>query len=633
MRISTNECLSAPDIHSSVYPGYELQKGRCMKFGKFVIPLILAMAICNTGQANEEMYMISHAGIGDPFWMVEFEGARAAADESGVDLKILSPEVPNDIVRQIELLNLARGKEPVGIAVTISDSAMLSSALKKARMKAIPVIAFNTRPEDGDKEKNPHLAYIGMNDYRAGKLAAMRALASGKINGRVLVPMHQPGVPGLESRYRGIHEVLSADGILVDKVDTTSDPEKISRIGFQYLKTHSDTTGIFFLGLTTFHVLGELVKKQGIDIYVCGFDTSPLVFNFIREGMADFTIDQQPYLQGYLAVKMLALAARYKMFPPDIDTGVGIIDKSHANLVNEKIPFEPAPANIFLVSHAGAGDPFWNVEFKGARDAAKEARVNVAILAPETPNDIVRQIELLDWAINTNPDGIATTVPDTGMFSISLKTARKKGIPVIAFNARPAEEDREKTPYLAYIGMDDYQAGKVAGRHALASGRIKKRAVVAIQQAGHAGLEARHRGIKEVLTPTGVTVDKLDTTTDPDMVHKVMGEYLKNNADVDAIFCLGPSVLHPVGRLIGKADPGPYICSFDISPTTLELIKSGVVDFTIDQQPYMQSRLAVQLLALKARLNVSPPDIDTGVGIVDKTNVEAILRLAKQWIR
>ncbi|QTA84392.1 substrate-binding domain-containing protein [Desulfonema magnum] len=292
-----------------------------------------------------------------------------------------------------------------------------------------------------------------------------------------------------------------------------------------------------------------------------------------------------------------------------------------------------ASESIYIISHAGAGDPFWKVEFKGARAAANETGATLTILAPETPNDIAQEAELLNSAIRTRPAGIAVTIPDADKFSDALKSARNKGIPVIAFNVRPDDNDRVKNPYLAYIGMEEYLAGKVAGQHAFLSGKINKRVVVINHQTGHMGLEARFKGICDILSSKEIIVDKLDTNTDPRRLLKDTLEYLKKHSEVSAVFCLGPSSLHFIGKLIKKKKLDLYLCSFDISSDTLNFIKQGVADFTIDQQPYMQGYLSVNLLILAARFKMSPPDINTGVGIIDRSNVEAVENFAKQNIR
>lgn len=292
-----------------------------------------------------------------------------------------------------------------------------------------------------------------------------------------------------------------------------------------------------------------------------------------------------------------------------------------------------AGQRYFMVSHAGAADPFWKIEFKGAYDAAREFGVPLRILAPETPNDITRQLELLQSALKARPAGIAVTLSDAGVFSRALQRARILGIPVVAFNARPLDGDRVKNPYLAYIGTDDYAAGKLAGRCALKSGQLGNFAVVLNHQPGHVGLEARTKGIMDVLTPMGVKVVKLDTTNNERTIKKVFEKFYQTHKDLTAVFCLGPSVLHPIGQFIESKKHPLYIGSFDLSHRTLNYIRSGFVGFTIDQQPYLQGFMSIKMLVLANQHKLVPSNLDTGLGVVNRHNVEQIEALSLEYRR
>ena len=292
-----------------------------------------------------------------------------------------------------------------------------------------------------------------------------------------------------------------------------------------------------------------------------------------------------------------------------------------------------AAERIYMVSHAGVGDPFWVIVFNGAHAAAEESGVALTILAPETPNDITRQLELFQQALRERPDGIALTISDPHLFSRLLHLARRRGIPVIAFNTRPYRGRRSDNPYLAYIGMDDHLAGRVLARRLLQMGKAGRHVVVANQQVGHPGLAARVRGIREVLEPEGVAVDMLDITSNPITSQRVMREYLRTHPGIDAIITLGPIGTRAVERFLLSTHRSIPVAAFDISPRTLRLIEQGVVLFTIDQQPFMQGYLAVKMLMLAARYKMSPPEINTGVGIVDRDNIAPVRELVKAHLR
>lgn len=291
-----------------------------------------------------------------------------------------------------------------------------------------------------------------------------------------------------------------------------------------------------------------------------------------------------------------------------------------------------ATPKIYMVSHAGAGDPFWKIEFKGARDAAKLTGVDLTILAPEIPNDITRQRELLDQAIAAKPSGILTTVPQYDSFAPLLRKAKAMGIPVVIFNAIPDNADPQDIPYLAYVGMNDFLAGQAAAKKILSAKPIGKRIAVAVQQVGITGLMARLKGIRSILEPRGIWVDMLDVTSEAQTIAKVVSDYLNSTTQLSAIISLGPVATHAIAPLLEKY-PSLYFASFDVSPLTVKLIESERLAFTIDQQPYMQSYLSVILLDLAARYALTPTDINTGVGIIDSHNVQTVKALSKEGLR
>lgn len=291
-----------------------------------------------------------------------------------------------------------------------------------------------------------------------------------------------------------------------------------------------------------------------------------------------------------------------------------------------------ASEKFFMIAHAGTGDPFWNVEFNGAKMAAAQAGIDLQILAPETPNDIARQVELLNAAIAAKPSGIALSIPDENAFSFSLREARRRGIKLVAFNAEPRGKNN-KLAYEAFIGMDEYLAGIRAGERALASGRVQKRAMVAIHQAGHIGLEQRFRGIKEVLAKKNIKVDKLDVGSDASQALEIMRGYLNANPDASAIFCVGPPTLHVIGKFVQREKRKIYLASFDLTPLTLRFIEKGILDFSIDQQPFMQGYMAISQLVLASKAKIRMASIDTGSSVIDKSNLGQIKELVRKGIR
>lgn len=301
---------------------------------------------------------------------------------------------------------------------------------------------------------------------------------------------------------------------------------------------------------------------------------------------------------------------------------------------NKAKPNAAKPDEKFIVvSHAGAGDPFWNIVFNGAKQAAADINMNLQILAPETPNDLARQVELFNSAISAKPKGIALSIPDDQAFSESLKEAKQQGIPVIAFNTKPNDNAKKDNPYLAFVGMDDHLAGQSLAQKSLRTGRIKDRVMVAVHQAGHVGLEQRAHGIKEILLPQNIIVDKVDISSDATQAQQIVQGYLSKNKDCSAIFFVGAFGLHALARTIREENPTLLLTSFDLTPLTIEMIKSQAVAFSVDQQPFMQGYMALTQLSLFSRYAIQPSDMNTGVAVIDEKRAKTLDQLVSLGVR
>jgi len=289
---------------------------------------------------------------------------------------------------------------------------------------------------------------------------------------------------------------------------------------------------------------------------------------------------------------------------------------------------------FYLASHGGPADPFWGVVMKGMKDAAEKYGVEAIYLGPEKYS-LKEFIDLVNSAIARKPDGLIVTITNPVALDEPLRKAIKMGIPVVAINVPDTRPPEEAIPYLVYVGMDEYLAGVYAARRMLQE-FTPKRAVVAIHEPGHVGLEARAKGIMDVLSEKNIPVEKLDITTDPTKALTIMKSYLMKHPDTDAIFTLGPLGAHPAIQLVeeeglvGKVKIG----AIDLTTKITDAIKKGVVMFTIDQQQYLQGYLPVVFLYLYKEYGLIPHEkVLTGPSIVDKTNVEIVEKTVKMGYR
>lgn len=294
-----------------------------------------------------------------------------------------------------------------------------------------------------------------------------------------------------------------------------------------------------------------------------------------------------------------------------------------------------------MVSHGGVENPFWIVVIRGMEDAC--ALLDADCLWLGDPNfNLEDMAGYWDDALSSNPDGIGTTVADANIIRDGVERAAQLGIPVIAFNAAdPGAGTDEALPIMFYVGANEFTGGVNNGRRvfaeAAANGTTITRGVCTIQEQGHSGLEARCAGVESVFDEMGVPIERLNITNDPAETAGILSDYFAANADTNAIFMLGPnpaSGLNLYMQESGRAPGELYATSHDTSAEIYSMIQAGNLLQTIDQQPYLQGFETVMWLYLSSQFEMAPGgDIFTGPGVIDLSNVDAIIELTAQGVR
>jgi simple sugar transport system substrate-binding protein len=228
-----------------------------------------------------------------------------------------------------------------GIAVAIIDQNAFNAPVQNALSAGIPVVSYNA-----DAKTNPRLAYIGQDLYQSGfklgqKLAGM--VKSGTVAGFIATP----GSLNIQPRIDGATAALKqyAPGVTVTAIATgAAVTDELSAID-AYYNGHKNVAGMFAVDGGSTQGLAETIDKYGLagKIPAGGFDLQPKTLAEIQSGNLNFTIDQQPYLQGFIPVVQLFL---YKlsgglMQPAETDTGLLFVTKDNVGkYLNTQTRFE-----------------------------------------------------------------------------------------------------------------------------------------------------------------------------------------------------------------------------------------------------------------------------------------------------
>jgi simple sugar transport system substrate-binding protein len=250
-------------------------------------------------------------------------------------------------------------------------------------------------------------------------------------------------------------------------------------------------------------------------------------------------------------------------------------------------------------------------------------------------------VTYLQTAISAKAAGIATTVinskPSDTTFATPVSSAMNAGIPVVSYNADGPILNGVATPgtnRLCYVGQALYLSGQQMGEQIKSLAKPGK-VVIFIATPGSANIQPRYDGAVSVLSSAGYQVKQVATgaTTaleGPAEKSTFIGDKSITGAfavDAGSTELLGPQ-LQSAG-LAGKIPAG----GFDLTPGTLQAIKAGQVNFTINQDPYLQGFLPTLYLYLYNLTGglVLPPDTDTGLSFVTKSNVDPYLNASTTY--
>ncbi len=275
--------------------------------------------------------MISHGAPGDTFWDLVRAGAEDAAKKNNIELRYASsPQAPE----QANLVQNAIDSKVDGIAVTLPNAEAIGPVAQKAAAAGITTVGLNAGM---DAYQNYDMAaFFGQDERISGEGAGARLAEEGARN--VLCVIHEQGNSSQEARCAGVAAGLGDQGnvelLYVNGQDLTAVESTVQA------KLAQDTSIDWIMAL---QAPVSLVSKKaataaGSTAQVATFDTNAELVTAIEKGDIAFAIDQQPYLQGYLAVDSLWLNKRNGTMPgggQPVLTGPSFVDQSNVAAIAE----------------------------------------------------------------------------------------------------------------------------------------------------------------------------------------------------------------------------------------------------------------------------------------------------------
>lgn len=254
--------------------------------------------------ADTRFVLVSHAPDSDSWWNTIKNAVKQAGEDFDVSVDYRNPP-SGDLADMARLLEQSAARGYHGVVTSIADFDVLKKPLAQVTGKQIPLITINSGTA-GQSESLKALLHVGQPEYDAGYDSGLRAKAAGVK--RFLCVNHYATNPASFERCRGFAEALGVD-FRKATLDAGDDPTIIESKVSAYLRNNPGTDAVLTLGPTSAAPAIKAVKKMGLagKLYFASFDLSDDISRAIKDGTVAVAIDQQPYLQGYIPIALLAI--------------------------------------------------------------------------------------------------------------------------------------------------------------------------------------------------------------------------------------------------------------------------------------------------------------------------------------
>jgi ribose transport system substrate-binding protein len=286
--------------------------------------------------------------------------------------------------------------------------------------------------------------------------------------------------------------------------------------------------------------------------------------------------------------------------------------------------------------------PYWKAGAAGFAAAGAEYGVSVDTRGPAGLNPQA-EVDEFKAMVARKPAGILVSVASSQLMAPEIDAAIASGIPVITIDSDSPESKR-----LFFIGTNNLEAGRLGGRRVAAQLNGKGN-VVFFSNPGQPNLDERLKGYQDIFAayPGIKVVEVFDIKADPGTALDQAGVYLAKTgaAKIDGFICLDSRSGVNVAEAFKRRNvTDRLLIAMDVDRDTLALVGDGTIDSTISQKPYTMAYLGLKALDEIHHYPVKPLDADfaldpyspfpafvnTGVALVDKTNLDAVLRKQKE---
>ena len=282
---------------------------------------------------------------------------------------------------------------------------------------------------------------------------------------------------------------------------------------------------------------------------------------------------------------------------------------------------------------------YWQEAASGVAGASKQLGVVAEAVGTDT-YDVKGEQEQFHALLSKKPSGIVVSAADPASLKDDIDAAIAQGIPVITMDS-----DAPNSKRLFFVGTDNYKAGLMGGR--LVANRLDgKGNVVIFTFPEQPNLKERLQGYRDIFAEhPGIHITEVvDAKGDPGVIFDRTMQAVDKKEPVDAFVCLVSIAAPEVADVLTRKNvTGKLVMGMDADQRTIEGIRNGTITATLGQKPFTMAYLSIKMLD---ELHHHPPAsllldfasdsfsplprfVDTGVTLIDKSNVAAFVETQK----
>ncbi|MFC4778251.1 substrate-binding domain-containing protein [Paenibacillus sp. GCM10023252] len=262
------------------------------------------------------------------FWRVARRGAEEAAKEFGVELTISGPPDEENVDEQVKALKRSADEGAEAYVLAANDDRALSEAVDDIVPEDRPVIAIDT-----ELHSSKVRAYIGIDNYEAGRKAGAKLAETIGGKGKVAVMGFKQGQQNAEQRELGLLDELAKhpDITIVTKQYCYTNQELCAELTRKAIVIHNGLKGIVAMNAISSVGVAETIQDMKLagQVKMVTFDSTPEDIALMQEGVIEATIILNPFNIGYLGVKNAVEALDGKKLERRFNTETKVIDQEN----------------------------------------------------------------------------------------------------------------------------------------------------------------------------------------------------------------------------------------------------------------------------------------------------------------